>query len=292
MNPELPRFVRQDGDPLYPKVLYNRPVTRNGAGRLLVVGGHSGEFSLPTSVYQLAMAAGLGDCQVVLPDSLLRFIGGLPGTNFVASSPSGSLGAEALGRILELSEEMDAVALGASLSNNSHTTILTERLVNELERPVILFGDALVSLQHQVDTFVQNPDCLVILTMPEVFKLAGQLRVPITIRRDGGLVNKLEIVRDLAAASRCQYVVYGTEIIIPGPEGSIVTPVNYRLGLLPAAYYAVLSTMWLQNRAHRTQGLATGAWLLRELSTIVGNTDHPSVTTLAVKLTHLLDQAG
>jgi hypothetical protein len=221
----------------------------------------------------------------------LRFIGGLPGTNFVGSSPSGSLGTEALGRILELSEEMDAVALGASLSNNSHTTILTERLVSELERPIILFGDALVSLQHQVDTFVQNPDCLVILTMPEVFKLAGQLRVPITIRRDGGLVNKLEIVRDLAAASRCQYVVYGTEIIIPGAEESIVTPVNYRLGLLPAAYYAVLGTMWLQNRVHRTQGLATGAWLLRELSTVIGNTDHPSITTLAVKLTHLLDQA-
>src|SRR4051812_44492732 len=118
--PDLPKFVRQDGDPLYPKILYNRPVTRHGAGRLLVVGGHSGEFSLPTAVYQLALAAGVGDCQVVLPDSLLKFIGGLPGTNFVPSSPSGSLGSEALGRIVELSEEADAVAIGASLSNNSH----------------------------------------------------------------------------------------------------------------------------------------------------------------------------
>ena len=164
MSPELPSFVRQDGAPLYPRIIYNRPVTRSGAGRLLLVGGHSGEFSLPTTIYQLAMATGLGDCQVVLPDSLLKFIGGLPGTNFVASSPSGSLGTEALGRILELSEEMDAIAIGASLSNNSRTAILVERLIREVERPVILFGDALSALQHHAKTYTQNPDCLVILT--------------------------------------------------------------------------------------------------------------------------------
>jgi NAD(P)H-hydrate repair Nnr-like enzyme with NAD(P)H-hydrate dehydratase domain len=292
MSPDLPRFIRQDGDLLFPKVLYNRPVTRSGAGRLLLVGGHSGEFSLPTTIYQLAMAAGLGDCQVALPDSLLRFIGGLPGTNFVPSSPSGSLGTEALGRILEISEEMDAVAIGASLSNNSHTAILVERLIQEVGRPVVLFGDALPALAHHTGVYTQNPDCLVILTMPELFKIAGQLHVPITIRRDGGLINKLEIVRDVAAASACQYVVYGTEIIIADAKESIVTPVNYRLGLLPAAYYAVLATMWLQNPSKRREGLATGAYLLRELSAGLTTNAQPAVTDLAIKLGHLLDLAG
>src|SRR5207245_2452987 len=115
--------------------------------------------------------------------------------------------------ILRLSEEAEAVAIGASLSNNSHTTVLVERLLQELKRPVIIFGDALTSMQHNLGIITQRPDCLTIITMPEVFKLCGVLGVPINIRPGGGLINKLEIIRDLAAASKCQYFVYGSETI-------------------------------------------------------------------------------
>jgi NAD(P)H-hydrate repair Nnr-like enzyme with NAD(P)H-hydrate dehydratase domain len=289
---KLPRFIRQDEGPLYPNVLYNRPVTRHGAGRLLVVGGYASEFSLPTSLHQLALAAGIGECQVVLPDSLARLVGGAPGTLFVPSSPSGSLGTEALERIVSLAEEADAIALGASLSNNSHTSILVERVVQEAGRPIIIFADALTALRHQVRLFTDRADCLVILTMPEVFKLAGQLGVTITIRRDGGLVNKLEIIRDLAVASRCHYVVYGSEIIIAAGEELIVTPVNYRLSLMPAAYYAVLGTSWLQNPSRRREGLATGAYLLRETSTHIGESDRPSISHFATTLGQTLDQTA
>src|SRR3954469_20037555 len=107
MSSNAVQFTRQDADPLYPKVLYNRPITRSGGGRLLIVGGHSGEFSLPTAIHQFAVAAGVGEAVAVLPDNLAKFLGGAPGTAFAASSTSGSLGREALGRILELSEESD-----------------------------------------------------------------------------------------------------------------------------------------------------------------------------------------
>jgi NAD(P)H-hydrate repair Nnr-like enzyme with NAD(P)H-hydrate dehydratase domain len=288
---DVPAFIQQDGAPLYPKILYNRPVTRQGAGRLLIVGGYASEFSLPTTMHQLALAAGLGECQVVLPDSLARVVGGAPDTLFVPSSPSGSLGTEALGRIVSLAEEADAVAIGASLSNNSHTSILVERLLQEVERPVIAFADALPALQHHVQLVTDREDCLVIITMPEVFKLAGQLGVAIAIRRDGGLMNKLEIIRDLAAASRCHYVVYGSEIVVAAGDELIVTPVNYRLSLIPAAYYSVMSTSWLQNPGRRREGLATGAYLLREASRSLGATDRPSAGQLATALDRLLDQA-
>jgi NAD(P)H-hydrate repair Nnr-like enzyme with NAD(P)H-hydrate dehydratase domain len=287
---ELPRFVRQDEAPLFPKILYNRPVTRQAGGRLLVIGGYASEFSLPTSLHQLALAAGVGECQVVLPDSLARLIGGAPDTLFVPSSPSGSLGTEALGRILGLAEDTDALAIGASLSNNSHTSILVERILQETDRPVILFADALVALSHQVQQYTQRADCLVILTMPEVFKLAGSLGVPISIRRDGGLVNKLEIVRDLAAASKCDYVVYGSEIIVAAGEELVVTPVNYRLSLIPAVYYAVLGALWLQNRAQRREGLTTGAYVLREASASLGATDRPGLAQLATAIGQVIDR--
>ncbi len=284
----LPQFVRQDAAPLYPKILYNRPITRDGAGRLLVPGGHTGELSLPTGLHQLCLAAGLGHCQVILPDSLASLVAGAPDTAFVPASPSGSLGREALGRILQLAEEADGVALGASLSNNSDTAMLVERLLMELEQPVIVFADGLVAMQHHIRHVTDRPDCLVIATMPEVFKLAGQLGVPIQIRRDGGLINKLEIIQNLADASKCQYVIYGSEIIVAAGNELVVTPVNYRLSLLPAAYYAVLATMWLQNRNDRRAGLVTGAYVLNQASQAMGAEDQASTTKLAAAITRAL----
>ncbi len=311
-----PPFVTQTDQPLYPDLLYNRPVTRSGGGRLLVVGGYATEFSLPTAIHQLSLAAGVGDCRVVLPDILAKFLGGAPGTAFAPSSPSGSLAPEALGRILELAEETDAVAIGASLSNNSATAILIEKLIGELSlmrQPTIVFADALPILQHNPRLITDNPNLLAILTMAEIFKLSGQLQIPIHIRPGGGLINKLEIIQNLAAASHCTYAVYGTEIVIAGPQVSsppsadaitpasdprqtptrptpqlVVTPVNYRLALVPAVFYATLGIFWLQNRQQRLASLVTGAYIIRQASLQVASTDRPSTGDLAQALSQTL----
>jgi hypothetical protein len=207
----------------------------------------------------------------------------------VPTGPSGALGIDALGRLLQLSENADAVALGASLSNSSQTTILLERLLDELQRPVIAFGEALSLLQHRVRLLTDRPDCLLILTMPEVFKLAGQLEVAIHIRPGGGLINKLEIVRDLAAACQCQLAVYGSEIIIAAGEELVVTPINHRLSLLPAAFWAVLGVFWMHNASRRREGLITGAWVLSQIGQMFGPESTPTPTATATAIATVLD---
>jgi NAD(P)H-hydrate repair Nnr-like enzyme with NAD(P)H-hydrate dehydratase domain len=291
MTPNPPQFIRQSGEPLFPKVLYNRPITRMGGGRLLIVGGHTGEFSLPTAIHQFAMAAGIGEATAVLPDNLAKLLGGAPGVAFAASSTSGSLGREALGRILELSEEADAVVIGASLSNNSNTAMLTERLVQEIERPLIIIDEALAALRQNITAVTDNPKALVILTMAEVFKLCGALGIPINIRPHAGLINKLEIIQDLAAASACAYAVYGSEIIVAAGAELIVTPINYRLSLTPALFYGTLSTFWLQNSQNPTAGLTTGAYLIAEAGASIGDTDRPSAGGLAQALAAILKKS-
>jgi NAD(P)H-hydrate repair Nnr-like enzyme with NAD(P)H-hydrate dehydratase domain len=284
----IPTFSRQDDGPLYPKILYNRPITRQGAGRLLVPGGHSGELSLPAAFQQLALAAGVGECLVALPDVLAKLVAGAPQTTFVASSPSGSLGSEALGRLVQLSEDANAVALGASLSSNSHTSILIERLLQEVQQPVVVFADALPALQHHLSLVTARSNALLVVSMPEVFKLAGQLGIGINIRPGGGLLNKLEIVRDVAAASACQYVVYGTETIVAVDGELVVTPANYRLSLSPAAYWAVCATFWLQNPQQQLAALVTAAYILHQAGATVGETGHPATTQLAAAIQQAL----
>jgi NAD(P)H-hydrate repair Nnr-like enzyme with NAD(P)H-hydrate dehydratase domain len=291
MSEPAPNFVRQTNAPLYPKVLYNRPITRSGGGRLLIVGGHSGEFSLPTAIHQFAVAAGVGEATAVMPDNVAKFMQGAPGTAFAASTPSGSLAREALGRILELSEEADAVAIGASLSNNSNAAMLTEKLVGELDRPLILFDEGLVALRQNIRAVTNNPRALIILTMAEVFKLCGSLGVAINIRPGGGLMNKLEIIRDLARAGQADYAVYGTEIITTSGQEMTVTPVNYRTSLTPALFYGTLSTFWLQNRNQPSAGLATGAYLIAQAGASLGDTGRPSASGLASALSAALKQS-
>jgi NAD(P)H-hydrate repair Nnr-like enzyme with NAD(P)H-hydrate dehydratase domain len=291
MNNATPEFAHQTDEPLYPKVLYNRPLTRSGGGRLLLAGGHSGEFSLPIAIHQFAMAAGAGEMIGALPDVLAKFLGGAPGTAFVASSSSGSLGREALGRLLELSEDADAVMLGASLSNNSNTAMLIERFVSEVERPIIIFDEALTALRPQSELITNNPHALVIATMAEVFKLAGALGVAINIRPGGGLINKLEIIQAVAAASRCAYVVYGTEAIVAAQYQLSVTPINYRLALTPALFYGVLSTFWVQNQAKPYAGLTTAAYLIRQAGRSLSDTDRPTATALAASLAAIMRAA-
>jgi hypothetical protein len=283
-----PEYVTQSDEPLYPNILYNRPLTRNAGATLLIVGGHSGEFSLPTAIHQLATAAGIGQCKVILPDRLVSLLGGVPDTYFVPSSTSGSLGREALGRILELEEGADGTAIGASLSNNSNTTILVEKLISSLTRQIIVFDEGLTALGRNISVVTDNPNALLILTMAEVFKLAGHLAIPIHIRPGGGLINKLEIIQDLTAASKCTYAVFGTEIITASGADITVTPINYRLSLLPAAFYGVLSTFWLQNPTSRTHGLVTGAYVIGQAGIAIGPSARPAVGDMAKAIGNVL----
>lgn len=285
-----PTYRLQEDKPLYPKVIWNRPVARHGAGRLLLIGGHLGDFSLPTAIYTLTLAAGVGECTVVLPDSLLKYLAGTPATTFVPSSQSGSLGRDALGHLLELGDEADALTIGAGLSNNSETATLTERLLQEVDQPVIAIADALVALQFNLKLLTDRPDALIILTMPELFKLAGQLSIPIHIRRDGGLMNKIEIVRTVKAEIAADLVVFGAETIVAHDNDISVTPTNPVLSRLPAAYYAALSVFWIQNRTQRFEGLTTAAWILRTAGANLRREDVPTVDTVAKSITHTLSE--
>ncbi len=283
----IPSYQSQGAEPLYPNVLFNRPVTRHGAGRMLVTGGHTGEFSQPVAYNQLALAAGIGECNVIMPDKLAAITGGAPGVYLGASTTSGSLARAALGRILELSEEADVLSVGLSLSGNSDTTMLIERLVTDYTGRLAVFEAGFAALKGRWELIANRSNALLILTMPEVFKLCGELGIAIDIRPGGGLINKLEIVSNLAARLSCDLAVWGTESIISSGTKLSVTPLNYRLSLQPAVVYAVMSTFWTQNPQDRFAGLTTGAYVLEQAGQPLGPESNPTTRQLA----HMISRA-
>jgi NAD(P)H-hydrate repair Nnr-like enzyme with NAD(P)H-hydrate dehydratase domain len=272
-----PEFIRQDSEPLYPKVLWNRPVARSGAGRLLLVGGHKQEFSQVTTVHQYALAAGVGQSTVVLPDSLRGLLAEMPDTLFVPSSVSGSLGRAALADVLEAAEDYDGLGIGGSLSNNSETAILIESTLAKAGRPIALYDDAFDILQFHLPLITDQPNHLAIVTMQQIFKIAGVLAIPITIKKGAGLVNKLEIIRDVVAASKCDYVVYGSELIVATEGQMTVTACPMRLATVPPAIFGVTTAFWLQNQSRPLEGLTTAAYVLAQATNSIETTQ--SLTT-------------
>ncbi len=255
-------FQKQGSEPLYPKVLWNRPVAARAAGRLLVLSGHSGDLNTPQTIYQSAQAAGIGDCRVVLPDAVRKLIGDVEMASFVPSSPSGSLGRASLAAILDLANDYDTIAIGGGLSQNSETTMLVDSLLSMTDKPVILSDDALVLMKHQLKEIAQRPNSLILTDMVGLIKASGALGVAVNIRPDGGILNKVEILRNYLTAGKASYVVVGTELIVGVGDHVSVTPYELTAAAITGLATGVLGTFWTQNRTF--EGLTTGAFVLAQ----------------------------
>lgn len=274
----MPPFIRQTDEPLYPKALWNRPVARSAGGRILIVGGHRGDFSLPTAIFQLAEAAGIGQATVALPDVLRPLLAGAPGVEFLPSSPSGSLGRAALGQLIDLADDAGAVVL-AGLSNNSETTILAEGLVRETHRPAIVVGEAAEVLRHALPDLAASPGTLFVLSLPQLFKLADALGLPTRVTRTD-LAGRLQIIQSIAGACHASFLIDGQEIVA-ATEGRLILT---EAGKLPeAALAGAAAAFWVQN-PDRSAALATASFVLR------GAGDGGSTAEIAKAIRQTLDR--
>ncbi len=263
----IPKFTKQAGKPLFPEIFWNRPTMRRRAGRLLVVGGQRHEFSLVQAIYQMAEAAGVGECQVCLPDSLQRMMGAETSfARFVPASASGSLGKAALGEIIALAGDFDGLVVGANLTNNAETAVMIEALVRQLEIPLIITEEVIEILRFQPALITGNPHALVVTTMNGLFALANHHHLPIAIKPGAGVVGKITILQQLAAISRCSYLVYDHEALVTAGGETSLTPLQRDLSPWPATAIGLGGVLWLQNQAKPLAALTTAAFLLAEVT--------------------------
>ncbi len=276
------QIQRQSGEPLYPKLLWNRPISRHGAGRLLIVGGHRNEFSDVQAIYQLSVAAGIGQVNVIMPDSLQRLLAGAPGAIFVPSSPSGSLGKASLAEILHQAANFDALLIGPNLSNNSETAILFESIVGKHQGKLIVSQDALKAAQHRIDLLTNNPNCLIVADMPEVFKLAGSAGIPLAIR-DSGVVSKLEILETVAKSGQANYLLLGRDMIVATSGKQSLTSAVSSMDFFASASIATASVWFTQNPKDVFAGLTTAAYILAQARQLLTQPNEEPLTVAEIE---------
>lgn len=142
---------KQTDKPLFPDLLWDKPENKSLAGKLLIIGGNSHEFSAPGEAYQSAAHAGVGVAKVLLPEALRKTIGTvLENTEYAPSNKSGGFARTALSEWLSFAEWSDGVLITGDLGRNSETAIVLESFLEKYSGQVTLTKDA-------VDYFLDNP---------------------------------------------------------------------------------------------------------------------------------------
>lgn len=259
-------YTLQSDKPLFPELLWSRPTLRSRGGRLLIVGGHKHEFSLVQDIYQVAEAAGVGEAQAALPDTLQRLVGGGTFGHFLPATSAGSLGKAALGELLQISEDYDALIVGANLTNNSETGIMIESLVSETEQLAVITEETINTLKFHPEVITGNPKALVVTTMNGLFALANHHHMPLAIKPNSGLMGKLKIIQQLIDISRCNYVIFDQEVIVASEGEMSVTQLQTSLSEHAGVMIGLASTFWLQNRQRPFAALTTAAFVAGQLS--------------------------
>lgn len=123
------------------------------------------------------LRAGAGLSTVATPKSVLAAIAGFHPelmTEPLPETGAGTISADALDRVEELSKSKSVVAIGPGISRDAQTADLVRKLVAKLDAPIVLDADGLNAFEGQADRLQGGGRTLVITPHPgEMARLAG-----------------------------------------------------------------------------------------------------------------------
>lgn len=174
--------------PLFEDILWSRPETKHGAGKLLIIGGNLHGFASVGEAYGAAEKSGAGHIRLVLPDALRKTVGPLGPYEFAPSTPSGSFARNALNELLIWASWSDTVLLAGDFGKNSETAVVLENFARKYRGPLLVSQDA-------IDYFLMHPELLfdreltaIVPDMPQLQKLAVHHKFEIPFLHDMGLM--------------------------------------------------------------------------------------------------------
>ncbi len=209
------------------------------AGHVVVVGGSPGLTGAPYLSAEAAMRAGAGYVRAVVPESLAgafaqRFV---EVTLSAAPDEDGLLGTEALEVVLAAAESADALAIGPGLGRSDDTRELVRLVLDRVERPLVLDGDALWAVTGHLE-WIFTRDAPTVLTphAGELGRLLGRDSAWVDANRleaaggaadDAGAVVLLKGADSLVAASGRGVLVgdLGTPGLASAGTGDVLTGV-------------------------------------------------------------------
>lgn len=198
MNQEY--WQQQADDPLFPNMLWTRPETKQGAGKLLIIGGQAQEFIHVAESFAQSEAAGAGTVRVLMPDSTRKLTKMLPNIEYASSNTSGSFAKSALAELLDASQWADGVLLAGDLGKNSETSLMLESYIGTYRALLVISGAALISVIMPAKDLFKREQTILVINFAQLQKFAIELglQTPLTSHTTNPVFAGLlhEITRD------------------------------------------------------------------------------------------------
>ena len=212
------------GKPLFPEIEWSKPERRDQAGKLLIIGGNKLGFSAAAESYQQALASGVGQAKVVLPDCLK---GTIPSTLldvlFAPCTPSGSLSKDALPELRAASEWANAALLIGDAGRNAETALAYEEFISNYNKPLTITRDAIDLVKNNPSLLVERQDTLIVASFAQVQKLLAGVYYPKILAFNMQLLQLVEALHKFTITYPCTIMTLHKDMLLVAHEGEVVT---------------------------------------------------------------------
>ncbi len=232
-------------------------------GKILIVAGSRGMTGAASLAAMSAMKVGAGLVTLAVPESL-NAIYEMKLTEVMTAPLDevkiGIIGGEkASERILDLSEEADAILIGCGLGRERETQSLVKKIVSEVDKPLILDADAIFPFNGKAEE-LKSCKQIPILT-PHLGELSALLEIPVEKLRPTLIPEVRRAAQEFRAiiVAKCEATVIGYpngEIFIsPLGNSSMATGgcgdvlAGAIAGLMKQTPFAPLTGVWLHGTA-------------------------------------------
>ena len=171
--------TQEKSKPLFPDIEWNKPERRDQSGKLAIIGGNKLGFAAVADSYQTALAAGVGEVRVMLPDALKRTVpSAMTDVLFAPTNHSGGLSSAAVTSVQTLVDWADATLLIGDAGRNSQTAALYAELAKNAAGPVIITRDAIDLVQNSFHEIIDNPHVMFVASFAQTQKLFRAVYYP------------------------------------------------------------------------------------------------------------------
>ncbi|MEE9239669.1 MAG: NAD(P)H-hydrate dehydratase, partial [bacterium] len=190
---------------------------KGDAGNLLIVAGSKGLMGAAIMAALAALRIGVGKATLAVPESLAFAVEAGPPEVMVLplpSTPAGSIDPAAFDLILEQAAAMDALVVGPGLSTNPRTVELVHRLIQHIEKPMVLDADGLNALSQDITVLDGTRADLVLTPHPGEMARLGRISTS-EVQAD-----RVNLAIDFATRNRVHLALKGAHTILAMPAGN------------------------------------------------------------------------
>lgn len=212
-----------ENKPLFPDLEWSKPVRKDQAGKLGIVGGNKLGFSAVAESYSVALETGVGQVKVLLPDCLKKSLPGITDAIFAPCNPSGSLSADASTELGALGAWANEILLIGDAGRNSETAILYEKFITDYSGQLVITRDAIDLVKNASHLLVDRPNTMLVMSFAQVQKMLQAVYYPKILTFSMQLQQLVETLHKFTITYPVTIVTLHKDHIIIAHDGDVIT---------------------------------------------------------------------